>query len=359
VAADEKIATEAMRGAPWLREVQSALEINSMLLALFFFLFGIIAFTSPLFFSAISKSQLCWTKEQSNIDYDTHTIKCNKLTAFDSVTLCVLFMFEAVAVTMVLPVLAHNPKQAHPGSYAKRTLDFQQDDGVRNMRRLIIDGKIKALVIMTPRVAEDEMDKQIEASCITARRVACLLAQDKAVTSSTRLRYPLKCIVCLIDEDRRPPTFNASRQQLHPTTGQLYHRTELHEMCDKFSSEPSKDWFPEVSSELPEPPVGGFYKVYSESIGRTESVKFEVHYIRRGWRPPRNKLFLERFWAFGETLCIVPDDNVFYKNQDGSVSIGRVERVDKTHATIHVEKSRTGKYALQSTLMADIKFSVC
>jgi hypothetical protein len=91
--------------------------------------------------------------------------------------------------------------------------------------------------------------------------------------------------------------------------------------------------------------VGGNYKVYVETL--SDLVSFEVHYVRRGWRPPRPRRFFEKLWAFGETLKLVKGDNVYWTVQDEQVHIGQVSHCGRRDVAVTVEVcgSSTGKNA--------------
>jgi hypothetical protein len=182
---------------------------------------------------------------------------------------------------------------------------------------------------MTPRVAEDEMDKQIEASCKTCRRIAEMMVAEQG-----RLERRFRCIVTLLDEDRRPAAFSNTKAT-DPRTGLAYHKTELFQMCEKFSANAVAWWFPSESMEVDiDALVGSNYKVYVERLSNL--VSFEVHYVRRGWRPPRPRRFFEKFWAFGETLKLVQGDNVYWKEKQ---HIGRVSYLRRGKVTVALENS--------------------
>jgi hypothetical protein len=318
--------------------VLEALKMNERLLNIFVTVFATIIFSSPLLYSALSSNQNCKSVHGSNVDMANHTIKCNKLNWYNLVTVSTLCLFEAVALTMVLPALARKPSEPHPSLYTTRILDFWHRTHSK-MRKMIIDGKIRALVIMTPRVAEDEMDKQIEASCKTCRRVAQMMVAENIVST-----HKFRCIVTLLDEDRRPSAFKTSA--FHTRTGHLYHETELFRMCEDFSANTLASWFPSSSVNVDvDPPVGGNYKVYVEKLSHL--ISFEVHYVRRGWRLPRLRRFFEKLWAFGETLKLVKGDNVYWTAQDDQVYIGQVSHCGRRDVAVTVEVcgSSTGKNA--------------
>src|SRR3546814_11641707 len=123
----------------------------------------------------------------------------------------------------------------------------------------------------------------MESTCNTMDMLAKRLA-------SCPVTWPIRLIVSVIDEDRRPPAFQ--EQFTDPETGEVYFRTELLHLIEDISEDPRCPWFPSSQSHFKKPLPGGHYRVYSRTVSDTISVEF--HYIRRGWRPPRELPKVER-----------------------------------------------------------------
>jgi hypothetical protein len=259
-----------------------------------------------------------WNNSGSRSDF----LNVDSIDAYDIYAVAFTVFFDALAVFSFLPLLPAHRKRPHHGFYAKRMLEFLYDGELngrhlRNLWKLIASGKIRALVFLTTRVDEPDMFQQIKTTCQTMRHLALFLISAKKEPNT----QGLKLIVKLIDEDRRDG--KAFKDVQIDSHGVWYFRTELLKIIeditqgkDEKGQEVDTSWFPNPNPapSYERPRAGQYLRRYVYDFDHV--VSFEVHYMRRAWRPAREKTPLEKLFHFGERGCYMKGDHVVF-NVDG------------------------------------------
>jgi hypothetical protein len=137
----------------------------------------------------------------SNSATTESSFSLTNIDAYDVYAIAFTVFFDALAIFSFMPLLpVRSVEGRHHGCFPMRVLDFIYGEHMANMLELIKAGNIRALVFLTAKVSEDDMEKQIESTCKTMLNLANRLVHARITTD-------IKLIVKVIDEDRSENSF--------------------------------------------------------------------------------------------------------------------------------------------------------